>query len=156
MRSPDYNEFIARIVERLASYDDTLNTKEIASVLNKHPQTIRKYIEQGKLRGLLNGRAYISAKKWILEFLTQHGEIILDSGYNFKYKQQKRFEDVVDYCREPRSYQELLVFTGIRTKEYLQKSITRPLIKMGRLALLYPESPHSNNQKYISLERRLP
>ena len=155
MRSPDYTELIALISERLVPYDDTLTTREIAIVLNKHPQTIRRYIAQGKLKGLLNGREYLSAKKWIMEFLESHGEIILDSGYNFKLKQQKRLLDVVDFCSEPRTYLELLTFTSIKTKEHLQRTITRPLMKMGLLTLLYPEVPHSNHQKYVSIERRM-
>ena len=144
---------IDQLSERLHQYDDTLYVKDIARIFNKHPETIRSYIGDGKLKAYLQGRKFVIAKAWVHEFLSTYGEIILDSGYNFNLKQQIRFDAVVLFCREPRSYQELLVFTKIKNKPHLQKTITRPLLKSGRLSLLYPETPHSNMQKYVSTRK---
>ena len=125
MRSQE--ELLAPILEQLALYNNILNTHEIATVLNKH--------------------------QWLIEFLQVYGESVLSTGYNSGTYCLQRLESVLEYCREPRTYRELMEFTKLKTKSYLQKTVTRPLMKAGRLRLLYPETPHTNNQKYITVIR---
>lgn len=151
MRSQE--KLLAPILEQLVLYNNILNTCEIATVLNKHQATIQRYILNGKLRVLRNGKNYITTKKWLIEFLQVYGESVLSTGYNSGTYRQQRLESVLEYCREPRTYRELMEFTKLKTKSHLQKTVTRPLMKAGRLKLLYPETPHTNNQKYITVIR---
>ena len=58
MRSQE--ELLAPILEQLVLYNNILNTCEIATVLNKHQATIQRYILNGKLRVLRNGKNYIT------------------------------------------------------------------------------------------------
>lgn len=151
MRSQE--ELIAPILERLALSNNTLNIREIATVLNKHPETIRRYIERNELMAVRNGKSFMSTKKWVLEFLEQYSDKVVSTGYYYDTHYERLMEDVLEYCQKPRTYRQLLRFTKLKTKSYLQKTITRPLMKAGRLRLLYPETPHVNDQKYITVTR---
>ena len=148
------DEFIAHFLRRLeATEESALTVQEVAAILNIHPDTVRDYIVRGELKAARNKRQYLIAKKWVAEFLTTYNASILSSTNNFNMKREQRLQAVLEYCLEnPRSYQELLTFTGLGTKEYLQRVITRPLMRAGLLALLYPERPHYTGQRYFTIK----
>lgn len=58
---------------------------------------------------------------------------------------------ILDYCRTPRSREELAEFLEI-TKPYLRRSIIIPLIDRGLLAMTIPDKPKSTHQKYYAVK----
>lgn len=58
--------------------------------------------------------------------------------------------DLLDFCRTPRSRKEIADYLGIKTLFYATKKYITPLVKEGKLTLTIPEKPASKNQKYYS------
>lgn len=134
------------IIARMADFDDTLLTKDAADLLGVHPETIRRLIYSGKLQYLRYEGDFVIAKPWLLEYVRQYG---LKPPYQDRLLQTK--ENVIRFCAIPRTYRELLEFTGYYDKSHLQRKITRPLLREGKLRLTMPEAPHHNGQQYISV-----
>ena len=63
-------------------------------------------------------------------------------------------EQILDYCKEWRSRTELRERFGQFTASYLMSYHVNPLVKAGKLELLYPQTPRSKNQKYRAVIRK--
>ncbi len=61
-------------------------------------------------------------------------------------------EELLDYCRSPRSIIDLKAFLGIKDKKSIQARFTKPLMQQGKLKFIYPETPRSNLQRYLNTE----
>lgn len=61
-------------------------------------------------------------------------------------------EELLDYCRFPRSIIDLKAFLGIKDKKSIQARFTKPLMQQGKLKFIYPESPTSVWQRYLNTE----
>ena len=59
-------------------------------------------------------------------------------------------QELLDYCRVPRSIVELKTFLGVSNKKSVQA--TKPLMQQGKLKFIYPESPKSVLQRYLNTE----
>lgn len=57
-------------------------------------------------------------------------------------------EAIVDFCRVPRSRDELIEFTGM-SRNYVLSKLIKPLVESHRLKLTIPDKPRAHNQKYI-------
>lgn len=57
-------------------------------------------------------------------------------------------DDLLTFCRTPRSRQEIAAYLGVKTVFYAMQHYVRPLLETGQLALTIPERPKSRNQKY--------
>ncbi len=57
-------------------------------------------------------------------------------------------DDLLTFCRTPRSRQEIAAYLGVKTVFYAMQHYVRPLLEAGQLALTIPERPKSRNQKY--------
>ena len=60
-------------------------------------------------------------------------------------------DGLIEFCRKPRSRQEIADFLGVRTINYAVNRYIRPLISEGRLQMMNPDKPRSRYQKYYSL-----
>ena len=58
-------------------------------------------------------------------------------------------EDIIEFCKTPRSRDELQRFTGF-SRYYTMSKIVQPLIDSGKLHLTIPDKPKSSNQRYYS------
>lgn len=58
---------------------------------------------------------------------------------------------VVEFCREPKTSDEIRKYIGIETKSVLSRNIIKPLIESKRLDYTNKNSVNAKNQKYISL-----
>ena len=65
-------------------------------------------------------------------------------------------ESLLEFCRTPRSRQELADYLGVKTVFYVMKHYIEPLLKNGQLAMTLPEKPKSRNQRYVSTTRSDP
>lgn len=54
---------------------------------------------------------------------------------------------VLEFCRTPRSREELTKFTG-KSRYYTISAIVQPLVEAGKIRLLIPQTPKSPNQRY--------
>lgn len=59
-------------------------------------------------------------------------------------------DDLLSFCRTPRSRQEIAEFLGIGLSSYVSKRYIQPLVEAGKLGLAIPDKPRSRNQKYFS------
>ena len=57
--------------------------------------------------------------------------------------------DILEYCKTPRSRDELQKFTGF-SRYYTMSKIVQPLIDNGKLHLTMPDKPKSSHQRYYS------
>lgn len=70
--------------------------------------------------------------------------------YNQKKKEQDLGEEqsIVEFCKEPKSRQEIADFLGIKTISYAMKNFIQPLLDANELKMTIPEKPKSRLQKY--------
>ena len=58
---------------------------------------------------------------------------------------------ILDYCVEARSVQEILAHLGLKDRKNIMVYINR-LLEQGRIARTIPDKPNSSNQKYIAIK----
>ena len=69
--------------------------------------------------------------------------------------QDDRLKAILNFCKEPRSREEIQTYTGIKNRDYFRKEILNPLIEQGLLKLTIPDKPKSPKQKYMSSKERI-
>lgn len=63
---------------------------------------------------------------------------------------EERTQSIIEYCREPKSFREIMQHVGLNNREYFRSHILRPMVKEGLLLLTEPDSPKSPKQKYFT------
>jgi ATP-dependent DNA helicase RecG len=63
--------------------------------------------------------------------------------------QDMRTGQLLTFCGEPRTRDEMQQFIGIANREHFRKAILIPLVISGKLVMTIPDKPNSRNQKYI-------
>lgn len=58
---------------------------------------------------------------------------------------------LLEFCRTPRSRQEIADYFGTKTVFYVMKRYVEPLLQSGQLAMTVPEEPTSRNQRYVTV-----
>lgn len=59
-------------------------------------------------------------------------------------------EKLLDYCKTPRTRQEITAFLHIHTTSYMMKTYIQPLLDQGKLLMTIPDKPRSKYQKYYT------
>ncbi|MCQ4637477.1 putative DNA binding domain-containing protein [Anaerovorax odorimutans] len=67
------------------------------------------------------------------------------------YDEGKTPESLLEFCREPKSRNEIAEFLGVKTVFYVMKRYIKPLLESGELAMTMPEKPKSKLQKYYTI-----
>jgi len=67
-------------------------------------------------------------------------------------KQKDKYQDLLEFCRIPRSRSEITEHLGMTTTFYAMQRYVQPLLKSGRLEMTIPEAPKSKNQKFVSVK----
>ena len=67
--------------------------------------------------------------------------------------QKDNTEEILSFCKTPRSRGEIQEFLEIKSRSYFSRNILNPLIKGGLLKLTIPDKPRSPKQKYYSENR---
>lgn len=83
------------------------------------------------------------------EFLDERGSFIV-KFYKKAVIEHAGAKSLIEFCRSPRSRQEICEFLGVKTAAYAIKQYVQPLIENGSIKLLFPEAPRSPKQKYYS------
>ena len=63
--------------------------------------------------------------------------------------QDERIVNLLEFCSEARTRQEMQEFIGITSREHFRKIILKPLLEAGKIKMTLPNKPNSKNQKYI-------
>ena len=83
----------------------------------------------------------------------------VDKRDSFEVKIYKRMEAnnnsdettrLLNFCKKPRSKEEIAEFLGIKTVSYAVKAYVKPLLEEGSLLMKYPENPGSHSQMYYT------
>lgn len=88
------------------------------------------------------------------EFQVKRGEFIVTFRNNI-YNVQKTIDKtdikkaLLDFCKIPRSREELTVFTG-KSKYYTMSKLLKPLLNSGEIVQTIPEKPKSSRQRYVT------
>lgn len=61
-------------------------------------------------------------------------------------------ESILEYCKTPRSRDDIKKFLKLKTWNYIMKQWIQPLLKEGRLQLTMPEKPRSKQQRYYTIK----
>ncbi|MCR5024702.1 MAG: hypothetical protein K6A90_10280, partial [Lachnospiraceae bacterium] len=59
---------------------------------------------------------------------------------------------LLEYCKEPRSRQEMMDFIGVSDRKHFRVHYLKPLIEAGKLRMTIPDKPNSRNQKYVKAQ----
>ena len=59
-------------------------------------------------------------------------------------------DKLVEFCKEPRTRNEMQIFCSIEGRKKFNEKYLKPLLTSGKLAMTIPDKPNSKNQKYIS------
>ena len=65
----------------------------------------------------------------------------------------ERKAEILSYCLEPRSANEIMSHLGLRHKEHFRLSLLKPLLEQGGLLMTLPDKPTSSKQQYYSKVR---
>ena len=61
-------------------------------------------------------------------------------------------KDLIEFCKEPKSRQEIAAFLGLKTIYHVSKKHIDPLVEANKLFMTIPEHPKSKNQKFYSMD----
>ena len=59
-------------------------------------------------------------------------------------------ENLINFCKKPKSRDEIAQFLGLTSKTYAIQKYVKPLIEKGIIKMSLPDTPGSPNQKYYS------
>jgi ATP-dependent DNA helicase RecG len=62
---------------------------------------------------------------------------------------------LLEFCRTPRTRQEIADYLGVKTVFYAMQHYVKPLLESGKLVPTIPEKPKSRNQKYYTANQPL-
>lgn len=65
-------------------------------------------------------------------------------------QQQNGAKNLLEFCRTPRSRQEIADYLDVKTVFYAMKHYVTPMLQNGQLVMTIPEKPRSRNQKYVA------
>lgn len=59
--------------------------------------------------------------------------------------------DLIDFCQTPRTREEICDFLDLKSKAYAINTYVTPLVREGQMKLLFPDTPRSRSQRYVSV-----
>lgn len=83
------------------------------------------------------------------EFFDERGNFIV-KFYKKMLEESNADNNLIDFCRTPRSRKEICEFLGVKSVSYAMKRYIQPLIERGEIKLTMPDTPKSAKQKYFS------
>lgn len=83
------------------------------------------------------------------EFSDERGNFIV-RFYKKTLENSTEDNNLIEFCRTPRSRKEISEFLKIKSVAYAMKRYVQPLIESGKIKLTIPDTPKSTQQKYYS------
>ncbi|MHA1765524.1 MAG: ATP-binding protein [Promethearchaeota archaeon] len=62
----------------------------------------------------------------------------------------QQVKDLLRFCEKSRNRREIQEYLNLKDREYFRSAILRPLLDEGILEMLYPNTPNSPKQKYMT------
>ena len=75
------------------------------------------------------------------------------NDFNIQKESEKPAGDLLDYCRTPRTRQEIADFLGVKTAYYAMKYYVKPFLDSGCMLMTIPDKPKSAKQKYYTVQQ---
>ena len=66
--------------------------------------------------------------------------------------EQATEQAIVEFCNEPKTTNEIMLFLGLKHREHFRAKILKPLLENGLLQLTIPDKPKSPNQKHVRIK----
>ena len=76
--------------------------------------------------------------------------VTLYNNQNTQAKDTDKSNDLVSFCKTPKSRKEIAEHLDIKTLAFVTREYIQPLVDAGKLTLTIPDKPKSKNQKYYS------
>lgn len=73
-----------------------------------------------------------------------------DDGQYLNQNGQDMNKMIIDFCKEPKSVQQIMNKFGFDSRTSFRRKYLTPLLENGGLKMTIPEKPSSKNQKYFS------
>jgi len=128
------NPVIAKFFKEIGNADElgsgVRNITKYASVYSK---SIPEFIEQG-----------------IFKMIIKLNQISTPQATPQATPQDERIKKIMEFCKNPKTREEIQNYIDIKDREYFRKEILNPLIKQKLLFMTDPNKPKSPNQKYYS------
>lgn len=83
------------------------------------------------------------------EFSDERGNFVV-KFYKKTLENSTEENNLIEFCRTPRSRKEISEFLKIKSVAYAMKRYVQPLIESGKIKLTIPDTPKSTQQKYYS------
>lgn len=81
-------------------------------------------------------------------FSIRHGEFKVTMKNNIYKENNTSEQSILEFCKTPRTRQELIDFTG-KSRVYTMDKLVNPLVSAGKLKLELPDKPKSSKQRYV-------
>ncbi len=84
------------------------------------------------------------------EFRNERGEFTVCFRLGEKNVDAGTGKDIINFCKIPRTRQEIAEYIGLGSVTYAMKKYVQPLVDSKKIKLTIPDAPSSPNQKYYS------
>jgi len=144
---------------QLHQYPDVLSTAEAKEVLGiASHMTIKKLIDQGKLRCFKLRNTYRFPKTYVIDFMMSDDYIKLCRDVEVykcrfcKDGNQKNMKKILLLCEQPRTRRELMYMIDVDSIKTFKRLYLKPLLDSGQLQMTIPSQPSISTQKYVRVK----
>ena len=88
----------------------------------------------------------------VILYNRNHVSNSLTSDNSFEDKQDAK--NIIDFCRTPRSRDEIVSYIGIPSRQYALKRYLEPLVESGEIQMTNPGSPRSRSQRFVAADKK--
>ncbi|MDE7442300.1 MAG: hypothetical protein K2M69_09065 [Muribaculaceae bacterium] len=64
---------------------------------------------------------------------------------------EQRKKQIWEFCKSPKSRNEIMTYLGLKDRKSFRHTYLDTMIAEGRLSMMEPDKPNSNNQRYVSI-----
>ena len=143
---------------QLCRYPDVLSTAELKKVLGiSSHATVKKLIDQGKLRCFKLHNTYRFPKTYVIDFMMSDDFIKLRRDievYKCRFRKdgnEKNKKKILLLCEQPRTRRELMYMIDVDSIKTFKRLYLNPLLKSGQLQMTIPNQPSISTQKYVKV-----
>jgi ATP-dependent DNA helicase RecG len=91
----------------------------------------------------------------VILYNRNHAEHLISSDSdNSPAAKEKDTRNIIDFCRTPRSRDEIVSYLGIPSRQYALKRYLEPLVESGEIQMTNPASPRSRSQKFVAADKK--
>ena len=92
---------------------------------------------------------------FVVKFFRSNLYGIIQDTIQDTIQDKNREAAILNYCKVPRTREEIQNYVGIKNRPYFSKYILKPLLDSNKLNMTIPDKPNSKLQKYVKREEKL-